>query len=175
MADRKRRIRRVPVAAGVVLASMLMLFSFAIYAAPHLGWKVDGLRSGSMSPQLNTGDMVVTRPVSPQEIQVNDVIIFHSPNNKNLISHRIVGVQENPSLVFQTKGDANKDRDPFTVPAADVVGKLAFRIPLLGYGVLVLQSPSGLLGFLVIPGIAVLLWCFKGLANEIAGKTKKAA
>ncbi len=174
MARNKSVAVRVLKAAGISLLFSLMVSSFAIYMAPHFGWRVDGLRSGSMAPQLKTGDMVVTRPVKAETVQVNDIIIFRSLDKRqNLISHRVIGIQANPSLAFQTKGDANESPDSFAVPAGNLVGELAFHAPLLGYGVLFSQTTSGLFVSLVIPGIFIALWCLKSLASELAGKAKK--
>ncbi len=174
MARSKAAAVRVLKAAGISLLFLLMVSSFAIYMAPQFGWRVDGLRSGSMAPQLNTGDVVVTRPVSAETVQVNDIIVFRSLDKRqNLISHRVIGIETNPSLGFQTKGDANESPDPFTVPAGNLVGELAFHMPLIGYWILFLQTKSGLFASLVIPGMCLTVWCLKSLGYELAGKAKK--
>lgn len=171
MVAKKSVICRSLNTAGVVLASFLTLASFSIYLAPHLGWRVDGLRSGSMAPQLNTGDMVVTCPVVPEAVEVGDIIVFRSVDKRaNLLSHRVVSIERNSPLSFRTKGDANKTPDPFVVPAENLVGKLAFHAPLLGYAVLFLKTTSGLLVSLVIPGVIVLVFCLKSLRDELAAK-----
>jgi signal peptidase I len=175
MAHNKAAIHRFLNITVLTLLFLLMFTSSAIYLAPHLGWRVDGLRSGSMAPYMNTGDMVVTRPVSAETVQVNDVIIFRSPDKQQyMISHRVIGIETSPLLAFHTKGDANASPDPFTVPAGDLVGKLAFHIPRLGYGVLFLQTQSGLFVSLVIPGMCLVVWCLKSLRSELAARGKHA-
>lgn len=157
--------------AGIALASLLMLASFSVYLAPHLGWRIDGLRSGSMAPQLNTGDMVITRPVVPEIVEVGDIIIFRSVDKRdNMISHRVIAIEHNSPLSFKTKGDANENADPFVVPAENLVGELAFHAPLLGYAVLFLQTTSGLMASLVIPGVIILAVCLKSLREELAAR-----
>jgi signal peptidase len=159
---------------GFLLLSLLMLAGFIVYIAPHIGWRVDGLRSGSMSPQLNVGDLVVTRPVEAQAVSVGDIIIFHSVNKPDsFISHRVVEIKTNPFLAFKTKGDANETVDPFTIPAQNLVGELAFHAPLLGYAVLFLQTGTGLLVSLVIPGLVIIAVCLKSLRNELVKTAKK--
>ena len=160
---------------GLTLAGLIMLASFFVYMAPHFGWRVDGLRSGSMAPQLNTGDLVITRPASAESVQVNDVIVFRPVDKRaNLISHRVISIETVPSLSFQTKGDANDSPDPFIVPAANLVGKTFFHLPLLGYAVLFVQTASGLIVFLVLPGILLMGWSLKTLGYELAGRARKA-
>ncbi|MEK7353810.1 MAG: signal peptidase I [Chloroflexota bacterium] len=173
MAVKKSRIYRLLTVTGIALASLLILASFAVYISPRIGWRVDGLRSGSMAPLLNTGDMVVTRPVVPEAVKVGDIIIFRSVDKRaNLISHRVVNIERNSPLSFRTKGDANENPDPFVVPAENLVGELAFHAPLLGYAVLYLQTPMGLMASLVIPGVVIIAACLKSLRDELAAKTR---
>ncbi len=170
---RNKMLFRVIKVAGISLALVLILGSFAVYVAPNFGWRVDGLRSGSMAPQLNVGDMVVTRPAAPESVKLNDIIVFRSPDKRqNLISHRVVGIETTPSLAFKTKGDANASPDPFAVPAGNLVGEPVAHVPLLGYAVLFLQTKSGLLLSLVFPGIFIIGLCLKSLGYELAGKAK---
>jgi len=173
MAAKKYGSSRFLTVTGIALASLLVLASFAVYVSPRFGWRVDGLRSGSMAPLLNTGDMVVTRPVVPEAVKVGDIIIFRSVDKRaNLISHRVIAVEHNSPLSFRTKGDANENPDPFVVPAANLVGELAFHASLLGYAVLFLQTKSGLLASLVIPGVVIIAACLKSLRDELAQKAR---
>ena len=171
MAAEKTRIHRTLNIAGITLLCLLMLAGFSVYLAPHVGWRIDDLRSGSMAPNINVGDLVVTRPVRPEAVTVGDVIIFHSPDKaNNLISHRVVEVETNPSLSFKTKGDANDAIDPFVTPAGKLVGELAFHVPLLGYPVLLLQTTSGFIVSLLVPGLVIISLCLTNLRVELVKK-----
>jgi signal peptidase I len=160
--------------AAVSLLLTLMLAGFVVYSAPHFGWRVDGLRSGSMSPLLNQGDMVVTRPVEAQNVSLGDVIVFHSVDGPEyLMCHRVTEIETSPSLTFKTRGDANASADPFTVPAKNLVGELAFSIPFLGYPVLFLKTGAGLVFSLIIPGAVIIAICLKSLKTEMAKAAAK--
>ena len=173
MAAKKSVLYRSLNIAGMTLLFLLTLASFSVYISPRFGWRVAGLRSGSMAPQLNTGDMVVTRPVLPEAVKVGDIIIFRSVDKRdNMISHRVVSIERSSPFSFKTKGDANENADPFVVPDENLVGKLAFHAPVLGYGVLFLQTKSGLMVSLVIPGIIILAACLKSLRYELAAKAR---
>jgi signal peptidase I len=91
--------------------------------------------SGSMVPFFLPGDIVITKSVDPNELKVGDVMIFHPPGAKPdmLITHRIISIEVGEKRVFQTKGDANNVKDSFKVPASNVLGKIAFVIPFVGY------------------------------------------
>jgi signal peptidase len=138
---------------------MILLIAAAVFTflAPHFGWRVDAVFSGSMEPQLKTGGVVLTRPVEAGDIKVGDIITFHSPLHEQLISHRVISVEDGSPLNFQTKGDANEDADPFVVPAQSVVGEICFHMPYLGYAAQFIKTPLGLLLTLCLPGLVIIV------------------
>jgi len=137
-----------------VITLLLMMGAVSIYLAPHFGWRVNAVLSGSMEPELQVGSLVVSRPVKPETIEVGDIIIFRPISmGESLITHRVIGIGRRSSLYFETKGDANDKPDPFTVPARNLVGKVSFHAPYWGYFTEFLKSPFGFIFAIVIPGI----------------------
>ena len=61
---------------GISLIVMFMAVAVFIYAAPHIGWSVNAVVSGSMEPALQTGSLVVTRPMEAEDIEVGDIKTF---------------------------------------------------------------------------------------------------
>jgi signal peptidase len=142
---------------GLAVIILLMAAAALTFLAPHFGWRVDTVSSGSMEPQLKVGGVVVTRPVEAEDIKAGDIITFHSPLSEELTSHRVIAVEEGSSFYFQTKGDANEDVDPFVVPAQNVVGKICFHVPYLGYATQFVKTPLGLLLTLCLPGLVIVV------------------
>ena len=136
---------------------LLMVVAVFIYLAPHLGWQVNAVLSGSMEPELEVGSLVVTRPVEPESIVVGDIIVFRPVSvGENMITHRVIGIGRSSSLYFETKGDASDMPDPFTVPAQNLIGKISFHVPYWGYFTEFLKTPFGFLFAVVIPGIVLI-------------------
>jgi signal peptidase len=123
----------------VVLAVFLAL-ALAGVLAPAFGWRLDVVQSGSMSPAIGVGDLVITSPCDPDEVRVGDVICFRSEGM--MVCHRVVSVDSTNETIV-TKGDANEDPDPSPVPFDNVVGKVALNVPFLGYVVSFLKGPFG--------------------------------
>jgi signal peptidase len=147
--------------AGFAVALVMIVAAVLTYVAPHFGWQVDTVLSGSMEPELEVGSLVVTRPVPPEMIKVGDVITFRQATaNNELASHRVIGIFKNSPICFETKGDANDKADPVKVPARDLVGKICLHIPMMGFFVEFLKTPTGFLFGVVIPGLIVtFLYC----------------
>lgn len=149
--------------AVVALIALLLLSS----ALPIPGGiKTFVVQSGSMEPSIKTGGVVVVKPASTY--QVGDVITF-GPRSKTKppTTHRIIEVTEEGNFV--TKGDANTDEDMRTVSRYEVVGKVLFSLPYVGYVVATAQKPWG---FAIIIGIpaTIIVW---EEANKIWIEIKK--
>jgi len=141
---------------GIFLVILLMTLVVLALLAPHLGWRVDTVLSGSMEPALPVGCVQVTKPVKAEAIKVGDIITFRSPTSGKMTSHRVTAVEEGQSYQFRTKGDANEDADPYSVPAQSVVGKVCFKLSHVGYVVEYLKTPIGFI-LLGLCGIALIL------------------
>ncbi|MFH1382489.1 MAG: signal peptidase I [Chloroflexota bacterium] len=89
--------------------------------------------SGSMSPAMEAGDVVVFAKISADKIKVGDVIGFRRPGKITVI-HRVISIQETEGeRLFVTKGDANDAPDPDPVIPDNVVGKVFLTVPKVGW------------------------------------------
>lgn len=167
---RRERRDRAPRqrAAGSRLLSLLAAFIVTACLALVLlmppGLRLGGVQvlvvvSGSMHPAVKTGDLVAIRPVDPEAIQVGDIITFADHESPRLlITHRVMTVTDGDNgPVFTTKGDANPVPDKLPVAAAQVAGRVQYRIPYGGHVVMFLRSPAGTLSLVVVPGLLLLL------------------
>ena len=107
------------------------------------GGRALSVMSGSMSPAIETGDVVVSRGVSPLAIRRGDVITFRDPTDaERLITHRVKEVRiSGGEARFVTKGDANNSAERWAVPLDGEVGLVVYRLPKLGYGLAWLGHP----------------------------------
>jgi len=150
-------MKRVAENFGLAVMILLMTAAALTFLAPRFGWNVDAVVSGSMEPELKVGGVVITRPVEAEEIKAGDIITFYSPLSEKLTSHRVIAAEEGSSLHFSTKGDANEDADAFSVPAENVMGKVCFHIPYLGYVAQFVKTPLGFLLTLCLPGLIIIV------------------
>ena len=156
----------------VGFALMALLLSAALFTlvAPRFGWRVDNVLSGSMEPKLGIGSVVITRPSPAQDIRIGDIITFQSPINGQLISHRVIAVVGADPQLFRTKGDANQTADPFIVPTSNVVGKVSFHIPCLGYFTRFIKTRWGVLLTLFVPGLIIVASEIRNMWREMSAQ-----
>ena len=114
------------------------------------GYKPFIVLSGSMEPEIMAGDLIVTKKVVPENIQVGDVISFRV-ENAIIVSHRGTDIQTEDGLSFLTKGDANVGLDGISVLPEKIEGQYIWRGAGLGKFAIFLQTPIGMLLFVVTP------------------------
>ena len=126
-----------------------------------LGKPVLVVLTGSMEPQLGTGDVVIESRISPLDAEIGDVITFRDPERPDrLITHRVRHVDARAEEVsFTTKGDANNTVESWQIPRQGSIARVEYRLPKLGYVVSWISGPSARLFLVVIP--AILLGLFE--------------
>jgi len=96
--------------------------------------------SGSMRPTLDVGDVVIIAKVSADTVKPGDIIQFREAKGVTTV-HRVVEIQESEGQrVFITQGDANSEPDANPVLAANVVGKVIFEIPKIGWAAIAVKE-----------------------------------
>lgn len=145
---------RVLRTAGDVLVGVLAVLgvlSVVLWAAGALGLvKPLVVVSGSMEPQIMTGDLLLATPVPVDEVEVGDVASLPNPVTGTLVTHRVIDVAQQPDGTWHVhmQGDANDSPDA----GAYVVGDGTVLVPQ--------WQVSGVgrwLGALTAPGTAVPL------------------
>jgi signal peptidase I len=103
--------------------------------------RIYSVMSGSMSPALPTGSLVVDRSTPASALRVGDVITFRRPDDmRTLETHRISAIVEmHGARAFRTRGDANGAPDPWLVPARGAGARVVGTVPYLGYAVAALK------------------------------------
>jgi signal peptidase I len=115
------------------------------------------VRSGSMTPAIRTGDVVVVRPIAPTEAAIGDIVTFKDPEGgERLLVHRVRAISRSGDEVeVTTQGDANTTQEHWKVAADGTIGTVAYRIPLLGFATSWINAPLGRLLLLVLPALAL--------------------
>jgi len=143
------------IAMGAFIIFILLLLSFVILPIMQGSMHFLIVLSGSMAPEANPGDVVVSTYTNPEEIQINDIITFtYSNDPENCITHRVINITNEG---FQTKGDANEDPDQRIVQSSEVIGKVGLVIPYIGHLPHFAKSPLGFITLIIIPGVLIIV------------------
>jgi signal peptidase len=143
---------------AIIVLALYLFFSVGLKAILGTEVPIAVVESGSMQPTLNIGDVILVKGINPKEIKVSDIIVYKriSGGKEIYIVHRVIEIyNDKGNLKFRTKGDNNLVPDYWLVDEKDVVGIVVFKIPLIGYVSLAIQS-NPVIYYLVIFAIVVL-------------------
>jgi len=150
---------------GILLLGGVFAFWFGLRAGLRTEYPLLAVASGSMTPTLNVGDLIIVQGVpnagdiSAASRPEGNIIVFHRPRPDSsfpdeLIVHRAINkVENNGTWYFQTKGDNNLSPDFWTGPntstgmisQALLVGKVVGIAPWIGNVPLFIRTPTGML------------------------------
>jgi signal peptidase I len=123
------------------------------------------VRSGSMEPVIHTGDLVVVRTITAEEIEIGDVVTFRAPDNSGrLLTHRVRDLRiEGASMKVTTKGDAVTGTETWMVPRGGTIGRVEYRLWKAGYVVAWARTPAALLAAGAAAAFVVGAWVLVGI------------
>ena len=155
---------------GILVCLLIIILGIQTYnklivhdeTAGILGYNYKTVLTGSMEPAIPVGSIVITKEQSSYEME--DIISFQEEGA--IITHRIISIDRERYI---TKGDANNVADTEEVQQKQILGKVILTIPLLGYLVMWLMSPVGIISLFMIIGI----WYIATGRNRGAGNEKE--
>jgi signal peptidase I len=161
-------LRRAVTATTIVLMATAAITPIAWTVAVRL----DAIRSarvltGSMTPAIPAGSLVVGTPAEAQDLRVGQVIIFRPPSpfgepGMLPVVHRIHDLAKSDGVVqVHTKGDANELPDPWTLDAdRTTIFQVRAAVPGAGRAVELAGRSSGQVA-LALPVLLVATWALK--------------
>jgi signal peptidase len=137
------RHRHLASIASTVVVCLLVAVLVVLVTGALLGYRAFTIMSGSMTPTIGVGDMVVDTSVRPLAVHPGEIITFRDPAlGQRLVTHRVVSVRPSgPQVLFVTKGDANVVTEHWSVAASGHVGLERLLLPRAGRIVADLNSP----------------------------------
>ncbi len=158
----------------IVLISLLLITLIMAKATKNgqapsfLGYKIYSVLTGSMSPTIESGGLIIVKEVSPKSIRQGDVITFKSVSTNNVTTHRVVDIDTDDGIKFITKGDANNVQDTNPVDSSLLIGKVVKFIPYAGSVAMFIQKNM----FLIIAGLIMAFIIFMAIVRIIKSGIK---
>lgn len=153
---------------STVVVALVVLLAVLLGGVRIFGFKPYAVLSPSMTPHYKVGSLVYVQKAEPNEIKKGEVITFVAGIDKTVVTHRVFDVDRTNGCIY-TKGDANRDVDESPVAFENVLGRVRFSIPLIGYISILLMNTSG--RYLILAGFFLL--CVLLLLPEVIKTFKK--
>ena len=139
--------------AGRIFFTLIGILGVMLLFLPHIGISVDSIMSGSMEPVLRTGGIVFT-DTKERRPEIGDIVAYQVGETR--VTHRVIRKEH--------KGDANNREDPTVVTADQIIGKVIFSFPCLGYAAVFVRQRTifGILTVMILQEMFFLLIQWKG-------------
>ncbi len=144
---------------SIVLA-LIVAGLFFVFFSPD--YDIYFVRSESMKPAINLGDVVIARPAGTIDgVKQGDIVTYAL--GKNLITHRVISIEGG---TLTTKGDANEDPDPRPVQFSQVKSRYLFKIPYVGYLASFVRTKTGWFLAIILPAMVLVGFIVKDIIKE---------
>lgn len=152
---------------SVIISCLLVVFALLLVGVRLFGFTPYTILSASMEPKYPVGSLIYIRPIEKEDIVVTDDITYVFDEQLNVVTHQVIEISDDGEYFF-TQGLANQSPDTNPVYYENILGKVYFCIPLLGYVASFLSSPLGL----IISILLILIWCVLIYMVELYRKNK---
>jgi len=150
----------------LVLLAGLLVSAACVGLSLQKGYKLMTVESGSMSPSLRIGDLVIVQPLVGWP-RVGDLVSFTSSKIQGeIVTHRVFAVDKNRDIIV-TKGDNLNAVDP-PIRRRQIVGKVSWHSFFAGLIIEKLRSPKGLIVGIYLPGLVAISLEIKHLIKKLA-------
>ena len=159
---------------GLLFLALFVLIVVGLLPS-QIGFSFHSIISGSMEPALKTGSVIGLKSANADEIVMDDVICFETDDKSAPVCHRVVGqVIQDGIPYFQTKGDAVDEMDDWLVKPENILGKVVFHLPGMGYFSAFLKTLPGFAVFIALPALVIILIEFKDFMFPKRARVRRA-
>lgn len=148
----------------LIAIAIILMFVFAIVQKSSdnrksiFGIKIFTVITGSMIPVYDIGDILIVKEVTPEEIKVQDDIVYQGEKGtyrNKTITHRVQSIKkkEDGNYGIITKGVANTAQDP-EINQTQVLGKVIGQVSIFSY---ILKLITNIYFIILIP-VGILIY-----------------
>ena len=159
--NKKKTAEIILIICAVTVAAVFLIFYRPVSLAGDTLY--EPVYTGSMEPAVPVGGLVVIKSVNPETLREGDIICFRLSESTS-VTHRIINVTDEG---FRTKGDANEDPDQEIVEKENIIGKVIFTIPFIGYLGYFVRTPTGFILLIVIPASVIIIMEIRNIAKGL--------
>lgn len=137
----------IAILTAFIILTMVIRFTGGTPTA--FGFSMFRVSSGSMTPELEVGDVIITREFDTATVKKGDIITYKSESGAmkdKLVTHRVVKgpYKKGKNLYVVTKGDANFSEDD-PIKTTQIQSRFLTKVSFLKFIYNIFVTPAGLL------------------------------
>ena len=154
----------------IVIIAVLVITKMSGGVPSLFGHNFYVIASPSMSPELEVGDIIISKKYDGGELAVGDVVEFVGKSGEikgKLITHKIVSITgEGEDRVIVTKGTANTEPDAPITPN-DIVAVMKYKTVVIDKIFALITTTPGFICLVMLPLAAIIISEIVRLAIDI--------
>lgn len=145
----------------------------ALTALGPFGYHSYIVRSPSMRPAINAGDIVIDHTIPATAARIGDTITYRDPQQLDrTITHRVRAIKRRgTTLTFTTMGIANNTTQTWSLPANGSIGRVTLRVPELGRLLAATQNETGLILLVLTPTFSLAIISLQAIWTNTKRRT----
>ena len=148
-------IKALMLVVAIAFILLVCLQRFSNNNVTFFGYRLFAVVTDSMEPKYNVGDVLLSKDVEPEEVEVGDAISYLGTKYNfrgKIITHQVVSIDkdEKGKLLYHTKGINNLVEDP-VVHEEQLLGIIVHKFWLLTLVYNCVSKPWGVYVFIIVP------------------------
>ena len=144
----------------IMLILVLILTKISGGVPSFFGHSVYVIVSPSMTPELEVGDMIISKKYDGGELEVGDIVEYVGKSGEmkdKIITHKIVSIDgEGDNRTIITKGTANTEADPPIAPS-DILSVMTYKTVVIDKVYGVISTRAGFICLVILPMAAMIV------------------
>ncbi len=134
------------------------------------GYRIFVVATGSMVPEYNVGDVLLSKEVDPSELKEGDNIAYKGAIGSfdgKIITHKIKKIEkkEGENYKIITQGVANTGEDP-EIDQTQILGKITYKIVILSWFEKIVSNNYAFYCIIFIPIALLIFKQFRSFMSE---------
>ena len=154
----------------IVLILFLVLTKMSGGVPRLFGHSVYVIATPSMTPELEVGDIIISKAYDGGELSVGDVVEYVGKSGEmkgKIITHKIISIDgEGADRTIITKGTANTEADPPIAPS-DIISVMKYKTVVIDKIYRVISTTWGFICLVILPMAAMIVSEIVDLARQI--------
>lgn len=174
--------KAVSILSGIVISVEIVIILFIVITkisggVPSLfGHQMYVIVSPSMSPEINVGDVIVSKKYENEPLAVGDVVQYigkYGDIDGKIITHKIISIDgEGSDATIVTQGVANAEPDR-PINASDVIAVMKYKTVIIGPLYRVFSSTAGFIFLVMLPLAAMIVFEIVNLVIDLKKEREK--
>ncbi len=138
-----------------IIIAAVVLSVIVLHIPQFFGMTPSVISTYNMQPDCSYGSVVFALETEPEQIEYGDIISFYYGNDREILTNKVVDINFNEKYYTVEESSNASENTQKQVPYDDLIGRVKFYMPFIGYVSIALKTMMGkiMLGVVIVLAI----------------------